>query len=144
MIRGMELSREMPELRQCPFCGGGAELSTAFNYVCEDWIAEVRCVDCFAQMKSEQDMEADAVSDVVDAWNGRMFKDAAESVRSFAERFERKIAERDGLIRDLFRLVHYGPCRAACDHFDKDTCGIDLNDGVCWYEVKLNEMGVEL
>ena len=58
--------------------------------------------------------------------------------------YERMIAERDGLIRELFRLVHYGPCRAGCDHFDKDTCGIDLNDGVCWYEVKLGEMGVEL
>ncbi|MBQ9041455.1 MAG: hypothetical protein IJ111_01405 [Eggerthellaceae bacterium] len=55
-----------------------------------------------------------------------------------------EMAELASIARDLFRFVHYGPCRAACDHYSEERCGCSLDDADCWYEERLKSLGIEV
>ena len=88
------------EVKDCPFCGGLAEYYTVHNDVCDDWTAYVYCVDCYAQIRDEDDCEAEVLESVIADWNARAESDPAGKVRKLLERHEGRVVELESLLCD--------------------------------------------
>ena len=65
----------MSELRECPFCGGKAEL---VNYGLTGKLEVVQCSDCGARTRAF-DPEIKRGESVIDAWNRRVSNDESGS-----------------------------------------------------------------
>jgi Lar family restriction alleviation protein len=79
---------ETTKLLPCPFCGGSASIDgTGYSGPADCYEVSVRCQNCDARGmpttvdQSENEDEADAVANVVSAWNRRADLAAAEIAR---------------------------------------------------------------
>lgn len=133
----------MTELLPCANCGGGAEYDTVFNNVCEDWVALVRCVDCYMSVRVEEDTEELALEIAVDNWNSRAGMNAAEAVRTFVSRYERRMGNLERVAQEMARALMMDcgdECFGSghvCMYFNKST-------GDCRLVEKVRELGLEV